>query len=362
MTERAKEFADIRQRLAPVTAGETPNSIVVHSDSLEALVRLPDRSVSLVLCDPPYHSTKKQNIHGDRAFQEDEHFLAWMESYAAEWKRVLKLSGTLYLFCSSQMAARLEVMMAKYFRPIGHIVWTKPNEPGYDGWKGKMNKSALRTWYPHSERILMFEHGSYGSWEAYRRSPMGEYLLECRKKSGLSMIQLTEVIGEYGRVNRGGAVANWEAGRNIPSREQYAKLKSALEATGTVGEMLDYNDVIRPMNVDKSVEFTDVWDFMSVRPFKGKHPAEKPLDLLMHIIRASSYEGDVVLDCFGGSGSTGVAALRLGRRSVCMEIDEQWVSRALTELASVVPGDDYCPPPRVHHANKQALPIRSLFD
>lgn len=349
MTDRSVDFEGIRRALESAIADETANSLVVGGDSLELLSRMPEQSVSLVLCDPPYHSTKKGNITGDRNFEEDEHFLAWMEQYALQWKRILKGSGTIYVFCSSQMSARLEVMMAKYFRPIAHITWTKPNEPGYDGWKGKMKKEALRTWYPHSERILMFEHGGYGTWEAYRRSPMGEYLLECRHRSGLTMVELTEIIGEYGKVNRGGAVANWEAGRNIPSREQYAKLVAALEARDEVGKMLDYEDLIRPMRVNKDVEFTDVWEFMSVRPFKGKHPAEKPQDMLMHMIEASSYPGDIVLDCFAGSGSTGVAAIRTGRRTVCMEIEEQWVKRAATELADARIDAEYVAPERVHH-------------
>src|SRR5690606_16642609 len=140
-------------------------------DAIDQLRALPDRSVSLILTDPPYHTTKKGNIYGDRDFEEDWHFLEWMEQYVAEWQRILKLSGTVYVFCSSQMAARLEVLMARYLRPIAHITWTKPNEPGYDGWKGKMKTESLRTWYPHSERILVFEHGSYGTYEAYRRSP-----------------------------------------------------------------------------------------------------------------------------------------------------------------------------------------------
>lgn len=332
MDDRAGELKAISQRLASV-AGETPNSLVVHGDSLEQITRMPDQSVSLILCDPPYHSTKKENINGDRSFDEDEDFLAWMDSYAVQWERLLKLSGTIYLFCSSEMAARLEVTMAKHFRPIGHIVWTKPNEPGYDGWKGKMRKESLRRWYPHSERILMFEHGTYGSSEAYRRSPVGEYLLACRKQTGMSMVELTEIIGEYGKINRGGAVANWEAGRNLPSRDQFSKLVVALEATGKVGRMLDYNDLIRPMQVHKDLQFTDVWNFQSVRPFPDKHPAEKPQDMLMHMIQASTYPGDIVLDCFAGSGSSGVSAIRLGRRAVCIEIEDRWVRRAVREIA-----------------------------
>jgi site-specific DNA-methyltransferase (adenine-specific) len=288
--------------------------------------------VSLLLCDPPYHTTKKANIYGDRAFEEDEHFLEWMQKYATEWKRIIKPNGTLYVFCSASMAARLEVMLSTLFRPLNHITWTKPNEPGYDGWKGKMNKKALRQWYPHSERILMFEHGTYGALTASRRSPLGEYLKEMRERSGMSGHQLTGAIGAYGKVNHGGAVANWEAGRNIPSREQYSKIVETLESTGKVPRMLAYEDIVRPMHLNRDVEFTDVWSFPSVRPFKGKHPAEKPLDMLSHIIKASTYPGDIVLDCFAGSGSTGVAAIRLGRRAVCMEIEEKWVKRAAREL------------------------------
>nr|WP_228768762.1 DNA methyltransferase [Mycolicibacterium malmesburyense] len=365
MTNRGEDLKRIRNALGDAVADEAADALVCMGDSLQLLRRLPDQSVSLIVTDPPYHSTKKSNIQNDTAFQEDEEFLQWIEQYTVEWKRILKRSGTLYLFCSSQMSARLEVMMANYLRPINHVTWTKPNEPGYDGWKGKMKKEALRTWYPHSERILVFEHGGYGTWEAYRRSPMGEYLLDCRKRAGISMVQLTEEIGEYGKINRGGAVANWEAGRNIPSREQYRKLVDALRVYG-VTPMLDYNDLIRPMQVSKDMQFTDVWDFMSVRPFKNKHPAEKPQDMLMHIIEASSYPGDIVLDCFSGSGSTGVAALRLGRRAVCMELDELWVKRAAKEITEARLDAEYQPPKRVHHGRKdsadEGLPLDGLFD
>lgn len=359
---READFNRIRASLSDhLVHLQRSDALVAQGDSLALLEAVPDASVSLILTDPPYHTTKKANITGDRSFEEDEHFLEWMEAYAVQWKRILKLSGTAYVFCSSAMSARLEVVMAKHLRPIAHVTWSKPNEPGFDGWKGKMKKEALRSWYPHSERILMFEHGSYGSWEAYRRSPMGEYLLECRKKSGMSMVELTGIIGEYGRINRGGAVANWEAGRNVPSRDQYEKLVSALEATGRVGEMLDYDELIRPMQIDGDREFTDVWDFMSVRPFKGKHPAEKPQDMLMHMIEASSMPGDVVLDCFSGSGATGVAAVRLERRAVCIEIESEWAKRAAAEVDRAASGAEFAPLHRAHHASKPAAINGHLF-
>lgn len=141
----------------------------------------------------------------------------------------------------------------------------------------------------------------------------------------MSTIKLAELTGAYGKVNHGGSIANWEAGRNIPSKAQYEKLKAVLSEAG-VPDLPEYEDVIRPFNVNKDIEFTDVWSFKNVRQYKGKHPAEKPLDLLEHAIKATTYEGDIVLDCFAGSGSTGVAALHLGRKAVLFEIDSAWCS------------------------------------
>ena len=133
------------------------------------------------------------------------------------------------------------------------------------------------------------------------------------------------MIGAYGKVNHGGAVSNWETGRNIPSREQYAKICEALIATGKISTMPSYEDVVRPFKIDATKEFTDVWTFPSVRPYKEKHPAEKPTSMLEHAIGATTFPGDTVLDCFSGSGSTALAALSLGRRSISMEIDPLWV-------------------------------------
>jgi site-specific DNA-methyltransferase (adenine-specific) len=78
--------------------------------------------------------------------------------------------------------------------------------------------------------------------------------------------------------------------------------------------------------MDASKEFTDVWTFPSVRPYKGKHPAEKPEAMLEHAIAATTFLGDIVLDCFGGSGSTALAALKLKRRTVSMEIEPTWAA------------------------------------
>jgi adenine-specific DNA-methyltransferase len=319
MTTRNQDFNAITAALKDSVRFSASDALVVEGDSLALLKKLPDHSVSLILTDPPYHATKKQNIYGDTAFEEDQHYVEWMAQYGAEWRRVLRTNGSLHCFCDSSMSARLEVMLSEKFNILSHIVWTKPNDPGFDGWKGKMKKEALRQWYAHSERIIFAEPAVEGN---LHRSPFAQFLREMRKKSGLSGHQLT---GAYGKVNHGGAVSNWETGRNIPSQEQYQRICEAILATGKVDSMPPYEDVIRVFRMDGSKEFTDVWNFPSVRPYKGKHPAEKPISMLEHIIEATTFPGDIVLDCFAGSGSTALASLNLGRRALAMEIEPHWV-------------------------------------
>ncbi len=67
---------------------------------------------------------------------------------------------------------------------------------------------------------------------------------------------------------------------------------------------------------------TDVW-WHTIVPTNSKervgYPTQKPLGILRRIIRASSRPGDLVLDFFAGSGTTGVAALELGRRFILVD-------------------------------------------
>lgn len=363
---RKQEFEAVKIALHEKVCFAATDAIVVEGDSLACLRAMPAASVSLILTDPPYHSTKKSNIYGDTAFLEDQHYLDWMAEYAVEWRRVLKPNGSLFCFCATQMSARLDVMLSKIFNVLSHIVWTKPNDPGFDGWKGKMSKEALRQWYAHSERILFAEPAVTGN---LFRSPFAEMLRDYRKQSGLSMHQLTEVTGAYGKVNHGGAVSNWEAGRNTPSRDQYEKMRIAIISTGKVKSMPPHEDAIRVFSMDASREFTDVWNFPSVRPYKGKHPAEKPAEMLEHAIEATTYPGDVVLDCFAGSGSTALAALKLGRRTVAIEIESKWIPQITARVRSVCGEHDIYAktaetealPPAIKKSKAPQLPLFEFF-
>ena len=68
----------------------------------------------------------------------------------------------------------------------------------------------------------------------------------------------------------------------------------------------------------------------------GKHPTQKPLELLERIILAASDEGDIVFDPFLGSGTTAVAALKHGRKFVGCELDESYIDLALKRISSAL--------------------------
>ena len=92
-------------------------------------------------------------------------------------------------------------------------------------------------------------------------------------------------------------------------------------------------DEMRRENGGKQMK--TVWQMNAPRASEkrfGKHPTQKPLALIERCLRASTNEGDMVLDPFAGSGSTGVAALKLRRRFIGIEIDPEFVDVSVKRL------------------------------
>ena len=82
---------------------------------------------------------------------------------------------------------------------------------------------------------------------------------------------------------------------------------------------------------------TDVWMFYQpnygFNSKRRKHPNEKPLDIMKRFVLLLSSSGDTILDPFMGSGTTGVAAVQLGRRFIGIEIDEKYFKIAEQRIA-----------------------------
>lgn len=77
---------------------------------------------------------------------------------------------------------------------------------------------------------------------------------------------------------------------------------------------------------DRSVADVQAFKWSAVKPHG--HPAEKPVDLCEFLIRHCTKPGDVVLDCFMGSGTTGEAAVGIGRDFIGIELDDHWFEEA----------------------------------
>lgn len=225
---------------------ENLNINIHHTDCLSLLATLPDNSIDLIATDPPYYKVK--NAAWDNQWRSQSQFLGWMESILLEYARVLKPTGSLYLFTSPYQATAIDRLISKHFKLLNHILWCKPN----GRWLA-CRKESLRKYFPQTEHILF-------------------------------------------------------------------------------AESLKPTSIRRAFKVTKDVPYTNVWTFKPVAWHKNKHPCEKPLELMKHIINVSSNEGDTVLDTFVGSGSTAIACVDLKRQFIGCELGDVEFAIAMDRL------------------------------
>ena len=67
----------------------------------------------------------------------------------------------------------------------------------------------------------------------------------------------------------------------------------------------------------------------------GKHPTQKPIDLLKRIILASTKEGDLILDPFCGSSTTGITAYMLNRKFVGIDIEKKYIDLSIRRFKEI---------------------------
>lgn len=94
-------------------------------------------------------------------------------------------------------------------------------------------------------------------------------------------------------------------------------------------------ELMKKMNCNKQMK--DVWETSLTKPSEkkcGKHPTQKPIAILEKIILASTDEGDLILDPFNGSGTTGIVANRLNRRYIGIEKEKQYIDLTIKRKES----------------------------
>lgn len=96
-------------------------------------------------------------------------------------------------------------------------------------------------------------------------------------------------------------------------------------------------------NINGDKQMKDVWEFSMTKPSEkkfGKHPTQKPLELLKRIILSSSNPGDIVLDPFNGSGTTGIASILHNRKYIGIDNVKEYLEISKNRYLDIVQGDN----------------------
>lgn len=313
--------------VAAVLAGDARSHIACAR--VEAFApTIPDGSVNLLWLDPPYFRVVDEAW--DRAWKTEADFLAWLSVVVREAARVLAPNGSLYLFASAQMGARVECIAAESLRVLNSITWAKsnaeyaPGDPRASALKVR-DASTARAWVAFSERVVFAERRTSAV------SAVGDAIREARENAGLSANDLSVLIGRVSSsdATRGtGLVRLWETdapGSCVPAEGEFMRALRACGDHRSEGELrAEYLRRLRPFAAPASL--ADVWTYAPPHADAMRHPCEKPAAMLRDVVLASSRPGDVVCEFFGGSFRMAETALSLGRRYIGCDADPHWAA------------------------------------
>jgi len=260
----------------------------VHNrDCVEGMRELAEGSIDLAFADPPFNIGYDYDVYRDN--READEYLDWCDAWIAQVVRALKADGTFWLAIGDEYAAELKVAMQRAHRLV------------------------CRSWV-----IWYYTFG-----------------VNCKSKFTRSHAHLFQMVKDPKRFT-----FNADSIR-VPSARQ---LVYADARANPKGRLPDDTWILRPQDVpDGFRPDQDTWYFSRVagtfRERAGWHGCQMPEQLLGRIIRASSNEGETVLDPFGGSGTTLAVAKKLGRRFVGFELSPEYAANITERLASIQPGD-----------------------
>ncbi len=264
----------------PAPCHQSPDAAATlyHADCFDVMSAIPDASVDMVLCDPPYGITC--NVW-DTPLDLDR---LW-----ACYNRIVKPNGAVVLLGHGLFTCRLALSNPRDFKY--KIVWDKGFATGFLN----ANKQPLR----RHEDILVF----------YRK----QCVFNPQKTPGKPYVRHADE--KHLTTNYRGFVSTGKA-----------------NATGERSPV----DIIRVDSVNASFKAST----RHAPPDRQPHPTQKPVDLGRYLIRTYTNPGDTVLDNCCGSGSFLVAAMLEGRKSIGIEQSETYCAIASRRLAEAFAQDN----------------------
>jgi site-specific DNA-methyltransferase (adenine-specific) len=224
--------------------------------------------VDLIFADPPYNIGKNFNGHIEK-WKTEEAYLEWCYEWLDLCIQKLKPNGSFYVMTATQFMPYFDIHLRNKLTILSRLVWS------YDS-SGVQAKKY------------------YGS--------MYEPILFCVKDKNNYTFNTNDILVE-------------------------AK-------TGAKRKLIDYRKAVPTVYNSEKVP-GNVWEFSRVRYRMDEyenHPTQKPIALLERIIKASSNEGDLVIDPFSGTFTTCFVAKELGRNSIGIELQDEYVKIGLRRL------------------------------
>ncbi len=232
------------------------NSIVI-GDAYKSLEKISDKSVDLLIVDPPYNMDK--SFHGNSFKKtDDKEYAKYTESWINAVMPKLKKTASVYVCCDWKSALVIGGILDKYFILRNRITWQREKGRGAkSNWKNSMEDIFFAT-----------------------VSKDYTFNLDAVK-------QRKKVLAPY---KDNGVPKDWE-------QTEQGNFRYTCPSNF-------WDDIAVPY-----------WSM----PENTAHPTQKPEKLIAKLILASSNKGDTVLDPFAGSGTTGIVASKLDRKYICIE-------------------------------------------
>ncbi|MGI1745877.1 site-specific DNA-methyltransferase [Pseudomonas aeruginosa] len=328
---------------------------LIFGDNLLALKALEQEfsgEVKCVFIDPPYN-TGSAFTHYDDGL-EHSIWLGLMRDRLEIIKRLLSDDGSLWITIDDNEAHYLKVLCDEIFGRgnfVSNIVWQKKFSPQNDAkWISSSHDHVLcyalnkSRWFPNplprsvemDERYKNPDADPRGPWTAtdltraeHRdrdywglTTPSGKIVFPAKGRSWSRPKENIEKLKEEGRLWFG------PKGSNLPRLKKYL---SEMEGGVTPQSIWLHNDVGNNQEAKKEIiqlEADAVFD------------TPKPERLINRILYLATRPGDLVLDSFAGSGTTGAVAHKMGRRWIMVELGEHCHTHIIPRLKKVIDGED----------------------
>jgi site-specific DNA-methyltransferase (adenine-specific)/adenine-specific DNA-methyltransferase len=256
--------------------------------------------VKLIYIDPPFATQDEfQNKEGAKAYSDKKkgaEFLEFMRRRLILAREILADDGSIYVHLDEKMVDYVKCIMDEVFGKNNYrrqIVWFTKTSSGY--------KTKAENWIRGHDVILYYTKSSSFIFNK-------QYILDYKK----------EYLARFKKVDKDGR--KYRDDRSSGERQYLDELKG--------------------------IALNDVWDdIMSFQQAATSseiigYPTQKPEDLIARIIKASSNEGDLIMDFFGGSGTTMAVAEKLGRRWITCDIGKLSYLIAQKRLLLINEGKD----------------------